>query len=95
MSEEKITIRDYDAAEFLEDEEMISMYLQEAFNVGTDAMKKKAISNVMRARYMTELSEKMGIPRRKLFELLTNEEVLDSSFTQRFLDVLGVSISAV
>ena len=94
MIEEKITISDFDAAEFLEDEESISLYLKEVFSDGTDMMKKSALIDVARARTMTDLAIKIGISRKELFEILTNEEELDSGITQKFLNAVGVSISS-
>ena len=90
--QEKITISDFDAAEFLDDEESISLYLKEVFSDGTDMMKKSALMDVARARTMTDLAEKIGISRNELFEILTNEEELDDGLTQKFLDAVGVSI---
>ena len=92
MNNEKITIRDFDAAEFLVNEEMIAMYLNEVFSDGTDAQKKSALAEVARARYMSDLAEKMGISRKELFIMLTDEKELEYSNVQRFLNAVGLDL---
>ena len=83
-------LRDYDAAEFLDSDELITAYLKEVFTDGTDSDIKIAMSNVARAKNMTDLANKMGIKREDLFKLFSEEENLDSSYVQRFLNAVGV-----
>ena len=54
----KIIVRDYDVAEFLDNEEVIAGYLSEIFATGTDAEVKRALANVARARNMSEIAKK-------------------------------------
>ena len=80
-----VTIRDYDAAEFLDSDELITTYLTEVLADGTDSEIKTAMSNVARAKNMTELASKMGIKREDLFKLLSEEENIEYSYVQKFL----------
>ena len=88
------TIRDYDAAEFLDSDELIAAYLAEVFSEGTESEIKIALSNVARAKNMTDLANKMGIKRDDLFKLLSEDENLETSNVQKFLHAIGMPLNA-
>ena len=91
----KETLRDYDAAEFLDSEELITIYLSDVLAEGTETEIKTALSNVARAKNMTDLANKMGIKRDELFKLLYDEENLEFSRVQKFLNAVGVPLNAI
>ena len=88
-------LRDYDAAEFLDNDELITSYLSDVLIDGNEMEIKIALSNVARAKSMTDLANKMGIKRDELFNLFFEEETLEFSRVQKFLNAIGVSLNAI
>jgi probable addiction module antidote protein len=68
MKNEKLKLHDYDAAEFLDNEEVIAAYLSEVFHDGTDAEIKRALGDVARARNMLEIAQKRNVSRPSLYQ---------------------------
>lgn len=63
----------YDSAEFLDDEETIAAYLEEAFATGDSAFIVRALGTVARARSMSRLAEETGMSRTSLYKALSGE----------------------
>ncbi|WP_157017481.1 addiction module antidote protein [Mesorhizobium xinjiangense] len=63
----------YDSAEFLEDDEAIAAYLEEAFATNDPAFILKALGTVARARSMSRLAEETGMSRTSLYKALSGE----------------------
>ena len=71
----KIEITAFDAAEYLENDELIALYLAEALK--DDASEEefiKALNTVARAKGMNELAKKSGISRESLYQTLSSSK---------------------
>jgi probable addiction module antidote protein len=95
MKNKKLTIRDYDAAEFLDNEETIAAYLSEVFANGTDVEVKRALGDVARARNMSEIANKMNVSRPSLYKSLSSETKTEFGTIRNFLKAVGVSMTIV
>ena len=93
MAKKKIAVRDYDAAEFLDNEETVAAYLSEIFATGTDAEIKRALSDVARARNMTEIAKKMNVSRPSLYKSLSDDTRVEFETIRNFMNAIGVSLS--
>lgn len=89
----KQKIYDFDAAEFLDNEKVIAEYLSEVFANGTDAEVKRALSDVARARNMTEIAKKMGVSRPSLYKSLSDDTHTEFGTIRKFLDAIGVQMT--
>ena len=88
-----MTVKAWDAAEFLEDEEAIAEYLNLAFETGDSRVICSAMGDVARARNMTKLADSLGVSRAGLYKALSSEGNPSLSFLSRFVDALGFTIS--
>ena len=89
----KQKIYDFDAAEFLDNENVIAEYLSEVFANGTDAEIKRALSDVARARNMTEIAKKMGVSRPSLYKSLSDDTRTEFGTIRNFLNAIGVQMT--
>jgi probable addiction module antidote protein len=85
----------FDAAEYLDNEETVAEYLSVALEDGDAAMFLKALSNVARARSMTQLAEKAGLGRESLYKMLAPGAKPRFETVMKITQALGVSLSAV
>ncbi len=95
MTIKKRVLHDYDAAEFLENEEIISAYLSEVFAIGTDSEIKRALADVARARNMSEIAAKMNVSRPSLYKSLSADTRTEFGTIRSFLDAIGVRMAIV
>jgi probable addiction module antidote protein len=95
MKNKKLVVRDYDAAEFLDDEETIAAYLDEVFRDGTDAEIKRALGDVARARNMSEIAERMNVSRPSLYKSLSGHTRTEFSTIRNFLNAVGVQMTVI
>src|ERR1035437_6984295 len=69
--------RPYDAAEYLEDDETIAEYLEEAMNVAMEdsdpGFLVQALGTVARARGMSQIAKDAGLSRESLYKALGAE----------------------
>jgi len=86
-------IYDFDAAEFLDNENVIAEYLSEVFANGTDAEIKRALSDVARARNMSEIAKKMGVSRPSLYKSLSDNTRTEFGTVRNFLNAIGVQMT--
>ena len=83
----------WDAAEFLDDEEVIADYLNLAFETGDARVICGALGDVARARNMSKLAEELGVSRAGLYKALSPEGNPSLSLLSRLLDAFGLTIS--
>ncbi|QQF76666.1 putative addiction module antidote protein [Histophilus somni] len=75
MSEQNnIEVTDFDAAEFLENDELIALYLAETLKNGNDEEFIQALNTVARAKGMNELANKANIGRESLYQTLSSKK---------------------
>ena len=61
----------WDAAEYLDNPEMIAAYLEAAFEDGDTALIATALGNVARAKGMTAVAREAGVTRDTLYKALS------------------------
>ncbi len=66
---QNITTHEYDAAVFLDNDELIAHYLNEAKDDGYDTF-LEALATVARAKGMSDLAQKTGLSRESLYKSL-------------------------
>jgi probable addiction module antidote protein len=92
-----IRTRPFDAAEYLDDEEGIEAYLQEAINIATEdsdpAFLAQALGTVARARGMAAIAEAAGLSRESLYKALGSEGNPELGTILRVLRALGFKLS--
>ena len=71
----KLTLKKWDSAEHLTDDESIALYLQACFEEASDdaAFIAKALGNVARAKGMSQLARDTGLGRESLYKALSGE----------------------
>ena len=65
-----VTIRKWDAAEYLDSDEAIAAFLAEAMEIGDHELIVLALNTVARARGMTQIAKDAGIARQALYKSL-------------------------
>jgi probable addiction module antidote protein len=90
-----VATKPYDAADFLTDEETISVYLTEALESDDPRAIAKALGAVARARGgMAQLSRDTGIAREALYRALSDTGNPELGTTLKVMHALGVRLSA-
>jgi probable addiction module antidote protein len=90
-----LKLKKWDVAEHLDSEEMISAYLSEVFLDGTDDEIKRALSDVARARNMTDIAGKMNVSRPSLYKSLSVGTKTEFGTIRNFLNAIGVKMAVV
>lgn len=86
--------REFDAARYLKNDEMMAAFLENMLENGTTADFIQALNTVARAKGMSELSEKTGIGRESLYKTLSSEKPrFDTIF--KIIQALGLNVSIV
>lgn len=73
-TDQEMGITLFDAAEYLENDELISLYLAETLKDGTDEEFIEALNIVARAKGMNEIAKKSGISRESLYQTLSSKK---------------------
>ncbi len=90
-----IPIKDYDAAEFLTDDETIAAYLTEALESDDPKYLAKALGAVARARGgMAQLARETGITRESLYRALSEAGNPELGTALKVIHALGVRLTA-
>ena len=85
----------FDPSKYLETEEQIAGYLALAFEGGDMVHIKNALSDVAKARNMSEIARRMGITRRGLYKMLSEDGNPTFSNVQSLLEALDVKLSVL
>jgi len=88
-----LKLKKFDPSEWLEDDEMIAEYLKESFESDEPREIIDALNDAIKARNITELATKIGVSRKELYKILSENENIDFTTIQKLLDVLGVKIT--
>lgn len=86
-----IKFYDFDTAYFLDNDEIIISYLQDAMEEG-DKEFMKALETVARAKGMTELARKTGLTRASLYKTLNGETKPQYDSILKILAALNIKI---
>lgn len=82
----------FDAAMFLNNDELILEYLQDAMQEG-DKEFMQALEIVARAKGMTELAKRTGLSRESLYKTLNGETKPRFESVQKILAALNIKLS--
>lgn len=82
----------WDAAEYLDSEEMITEYLNLALEDGDPALISAALGDIARARGMSQLSRETGVTRDGLYKALSPTGNPSFSTVQRVVRALGLKV---
>jgi probable addiction module antidote protein len=89
--------RPFDAAEYLEDEEAIVEYLEEAMKVATEdsdpSFLTVALGTVARARGMSQIAKDAGLSRESLYKALGSEGNPEFGTVLKVLQALGLKLT--
>ena len=87
------SLRPFDIAEYLEDEETIVEYLNVTLEENDPALLACALRNVVQARCMTELASRAGVGRESLYKELSGERVPSTETLLKVIHALGFKLS--
>lgn len=88
------TIAPFDVADYLDNEEVITEYLNAALEDPDPAMFLVALGNVARARGMTKLANDSGLGRESLYKALAPGAKPRYDTISRIVRALGVNLHA-
>lgn len=74
QQKEELGITTFDVAEYLDNDELIALYLAETLKDGTEAEFIQALNDVARAKGMNEIAQKSGIQRESLYQTLSSSK---------------------
>lgn len=91
----KLTLKKWDSAKHLTDDESIALYLQACFEEASDdaAFIANALGNVARAKGMSQLARDTGLGRESLYKALSGEGNPSFSTILKVLSALGLRLS--
>jgi len=88
-----VETRPYDSARYLDDDETIAAYMDEAFKTGDAAFITLALGTVARARGMTQIARDAGMSRESLYRALGEKGNPEFSTVLRVLQALGLRLT--
>lgn len=91
---EKYGVRPFDAAEYLDDDEVIVAYLSEILAEGDMDELLEALGEIARAKGMSKLAEDTGLGRESLYKALAPGSKPRFDTINRVLNGLGVVLRA-
>ena len=94
IKETDLQIAPFDAAEFLDDDETISHYLEEASQDADPDVFLAALATVARARGMTEIAKRTGLGRQGLYKALAPGANPHYRTIRKVMDAIGVSFGS-
>ncbi len=84
----------FDAAEFLENEEDMAAYLEAAFEDGDVPVIVQALGTIARARGMSEIARQTGLGRESLYKALSPDGNPEFATVLKVVRALGLRIHA-
>lgn len=83
----------FDAAEFLDSEEVIAEYLAASLEGGNPDLFIQALGDVAKARGIAQVAEASGLGRESLYKALKPGSKLRYETVQKIVDALGVKLT--
>jgi probable addiction module antidote protein len=83
----------FDSAEYLDSDEAIGAYLEEALETEDPALITQALGTVARARGMSQIAKETGLSRESLYKALGAEGNPEFSTVIRVMQALGLRFS--
>lgn len=88
-------LREFDAAEFLEDDQAITEYLNAVLEENDPALLAAALGDIARAKGMTSIANDSGIGREALYKALRPGAQPRFDTVQRVCAALGIKLTAM
>jgi probable addiction module antidote protein len=88
-----VKIADFDASEFLDNEELIAEYLTAALEDATPDVFLAAVGNVAKARVMSAIAEQTGLGRESLYKAMAPGAKPRYDTVLKVLHSLGVKVT--
>lgn len=95
MTAIKNNFKKWDATDFLDNEEIVVLYLEEAFASTDMRIINKALSNIVRAKSVTKMAKDIGVNRESLYKSLSENGNPSFSTMLKIIDNLGLRLQAV
>jgi probable addiction module antidote protein len=89
-----IETRPFDPARYLDTDETIAAYMDEAFKTGDPAFITHSLGVVARARGMTQIARDAGMSRESLYRALGEKGNPEFATVLRVLQALGLRLTA-
>ena len=93
MKNEKITVADWDAADYIENKEDVIEYLTAAMEEKDPEFLLAAIGDIARSKGMTQLSKDLNLDRKGLYKSFSSGGNPSFLTVARVLDNLGFGVS--
>jgi probable addiction module antidote protein len=90
---EKITVSDFDAAEYIKTEEDILAYLEAALEENDPKLLFTTIGDIARSEGMARLAQELGLDRKGLYKALSPEGNPSFVTVAKVLDKLGFRLN--
>lgn len=87
------SLRPFDIAECLEDEEAIAEYMNVALEENDPALLASALGDIARARGMTQLAKETGLSRESLYKGLSGDRIPSAETLLKVIHALGFKLS--
>lgn len=91
----KIKTRPFDMANYLQDEDEVTAYLQAVMEDGDPALLAAALGDIARARGMTQLAKDTGLSRESLYKSLSGERAPSSDTLFKVMRAMGFKLTVV
>ena len=95
MAKTRIKLAPFDAAEYLDSEEMIAEYLTAALESSDPDLILMAIANVAKARGIANVAKDTGLGRESLYKALAPGSKVRFETILKLVDSLGVRLAAL
>lgn len=93
MAKAKTKTTPYDSAEYLDSEEAINAYMEEALATDDPSLVAKALGTIARARGMAQIAKKAGLSRESLYKALSAEGNPEFGTVLRVMHALDLKFS--
>lgn len=90
-----MTTKPFDAAEYLDTDEAVEAYLDEAFKDGDAALIRHALRTAARAKGMTTLAREIGMTREGLYKALGDDGNPSFDAVAKIVQALGLRLQVV
>jgi probable addiction module antidote protein len=90
----KLTVREFDMAEYLDSPEAIAVFLNEILEENNPALLASALGDIARAKGMTDIAKSTGITREALYKALRPDSAPRFDTLNKVISALGVRLVA-
>ena len=89
----KIKLKAFDPAKYLDDDEAIAAYIEEAIDIGDPAFIADALGVVARAKGMGQIAKDAGLSRESLYKALSADGNPEFGTILKVMKALGLRLS--